>query len=87
MDPVTLGLTSQIELDLEVSRANKEKPAPADTGATLLPASETTARKEAEVAAAAADADQKPGGDLDVSAVFAKLKQIGGKGDKDEDEK
>ena len=86
MDPVTLGLTSQIELDLEVSRANKEKPTPADTGATLLPASETTARKEAEVAAAAADADQKPGGDLDVSAVFAKLKQIGGKGDKDEDE-
>src|SRR6201993_628237 len=49
MDPVTLGLTSQIELDLEVSRANKEKPVPADTGATLLPASETTARKEAEV--------------------------------------
>jgi hypothetical protein len=86
MDPVTLGLTSQIELDLEVSRANKEKPTPADTGATLLPASETTARKEAEVAAAAADADQKPGGDLDVSAVFAKLKQIGGKGDKNEDE-
>src|SRR4029077_8362778 len=79
MDPVTLGLASQIDLDLEVSRANKEKPLPTDTGATLLPASETTARKEAEVAAAAADAEQKPGGDLDVSAVFAKLKQLGGK--------
>ena len=49
MDPVTLGLASQIDLDLEVSRANKEKPAPVDTGATLLPAAETTARKEAEV--------------------------------------
>ena len=38
MDPVTLGLATQTDLDLEVSRANKEKPAPADTGATLLPA-------------------------------------------------
>ena len=53
MDPVTLGLASQTDLDLEVQRANKEKPAPVDTGATLLPAAETTARKEAEVAAAA----------------------------------
>ena len=60
MDPVTLGLCSQIDLDLEVQRANKEKPAPVDTGATLLPAAETTARKEAEVAAAA-EAEQKPG--------------------------
>ena len=84
MDPVTLGLCSQIDLDFEVNRANKEKPAPVDTGATLLPASETTARKEAEVAAAA-EAQQKPGGDLDVSAVFAKLKQLGGKDEKEEE--
>jgi uncharacterized protein len=81
MDPVTLGLCSQTDLDFEVNRANKEKPAPVDAGATLLPAAETTARKEAEVAAAA-EANQKPGGDLDVGAVFAKLKQLGGKGDK-----
>jgi uncharacterized protein len=81
MDPVTLGLASQIDLDLEVQRANKEKPAPADTGATLLPAAETTARKEAEAAAAAEAAQSKPGGDLDVSAVFAKLKELG-KGEK-----
>jgi hypothetical protein len=85
LDPVTLGLCSQTDLDLEVQRANKEKPAPADTGATLLPAAETTAKKEAEVAAAAAEAEQKPGGDIDVSAVFAKLKQLGGK-DKAEEE-
>jgi len=81
MDPVTLGLCSQTDLDFEVNRANKEKPAPVDTGATLLPAAETTAKKEAEVAATqAAEAEKKPGGtDLDVSAVFAKLKQLGGK--------
>jgi hypothetical protein len=83
MDPVTLGLASQIDLDLEVQRANKEKPAPVDTGATLLPAAETTARKEAEVAAAAET--EKKSGEMDVSAVFAKLKQLGGKGDKEKE--
>ena len=82
MDPVTLGLCSQIDLDFEVNRANKEKPAPAATGATLLPAAETTARKEAEVAAA--EAEKKPAGELDVNAVFAKLKQLGGKSQKEE---
>jgi hypothetical protein len=81
MDPVTLGLASQIDLDLEVARANKEKPAPADTGATLLPAAETTARKETEVATTA-EPEKKPA-ELDVSAVFAKLKQLGGKSEKD----
>ena len=45
MDPVTLGLCSQIDLDLEVHRAAKEKPVDATAqGATLLPASETTIR-------------------------------------------
>ena len=83
MDPVTLGLCTQTDLDFEVNRANKEKPLPIDSGATLLPAAETTARKEAEVAAAAQS--QRPGGELDVGAVFAKLKQIGGKAEKEED--
>jgi hypothetical protein len=74
MDPVTLGLCSQIELDFEVQRAAKEKPI--DTaygGATLLPASETT-RKEPEFAPS-----EKQQDDLNVDAVFAKLKTIGGK--------
>ena len=75
---MTLGLCSQIDLDLEVSRANKEKPVPVETGATLLPASETTARKEAEEAAAAEREADKPAGEIDVGAVFAKLKQLGG---------
>src|SRR5205085_10182302 len=35
MDPVTLGLCSQIQLDLEVARAAKEKPAQPDQGVTL----------------------------------------------------
>jgi hypothetical protein len=87
MDPVTLGLASQIDLDLEVQRANKEKPVAADTGATLLPAAETTARKEAEAAAAAEAAQQTPGGGLDVNAVFAKLKGIGSKAEQDGSEK
>jgi hypothetical protein len=81
LDPVTLGLCSQIDLDLEVSRASKDKPAEAEThSATLLPASETTARREAEAAAAEAEKPKE----LNVDAVFAKLKQIGGKGDDSE---
>ena len=85
MDPVTLGLASQTDLDMEVQRANKEKPLPADTGATLLPASETTARQEAEADAPISPAEEKRKTDLDVSAVLAKLKQLGGK-DKSEEE-
>jgi uncharacterized protein len=79
MDPVTLGLASQIDLDLEVQRAAKEKPIPIEQqGATLLPAAVTTApQPEHETADA-----EKPAEELDVKAVFAKLKQIGGKGDK-----
>ena len=44
LDPVTLGLCSQIDLDLQVAKAAKEKPAPSETErVTLLPASVTTA--------------------------------------------
>jgi hypothetical protein len=80
MDPVTLGLCSQIELDFEVQRAAKEKPVPAAYGgATLLPASETT-KKEPEF-----EPSEKQQDDLNVDAVFAKLKTIGGKKQDDED--
>jgi hypothetical protein len=82
MDPVTLGLCSQIDLDFEVQRASKEKPAPAEASVTLLPASATTTPREEEKAAA--DAAAQPKEELDVNAVFAKLKQLGGKSeDKD----
>src|SRR5271166_4663454 len=75
LDPVTLGLCSQIDLDLEVQRAAKEKPVPIEEpGATLLPASVTTAPKEEPEP----EAEKKPGEELNVEAVFAKLKQLGG---------
>jgi len=76
LDPVTLGLCSQIDLDLEVQRAAKEKPVPVESqGATLLPASVTTAPKDEPEEPVAA----KKTADLNVEAVFAKLKQLGGK--------
>src|SRR3954464_14809959 len=81
LDPVTLGLCSQIDLDLEVGRAAKEKPAPVESGATLLPAAVTTAPQPVEETVPVGG---KPKDDMDVSAVFAKLKQLSGKNeDKD----
>src|SRR3974390_1175276 len=81
MDPVTLGLCSQIDLDFEVHRAAKEKPVEPDQGATLLPAEVTTLRPAAE-----AEPAKKPSEELNVEAVFAKLKQIGGKSDSEGEE-
>jgi hypothetical protein len=76
MDPVTLGLCSQIDLDLEVQRAAKEKPteSEADRGPTLLPAAATTTEPPA-----APEPEEKKE-ELDVETVFARLKQLGGKG-------
>jgi hypothetical protein len=82
MDPVTLGLCSQIQLDFEVARAAKEKPVVAEQGVTLLPAEVTTQK-----APTPAEPAKKPGGDLDVQAVFAKLKQLGGKAEEKEEDK
>lgn len=76
LDPVTLGLCSQLDLDLEVQRAAKEKPAEADHGATLLPAETTTAPEPVAE-------NRKPAEELNVQAVFAKLKQLGGKGEQE----
>jgi hypothetical protein len=73
LDPVTLGLCSQLDLDFEVSRAAKEKPAAPESGVTLLPAEVTTAPDES------APPPKKPAEELNVDAVFAKLKQLGGK--------
>jgi len=83
MDPVTLGLCSQIDLDLEVQRAAKEKPLPPETGATLLPAAETTAPPPPEPEP---EPPKKPAEELNVEAVFAKLKQLGGEKAESENE-
>jgi hypothetical protein len=90
MDPVTLGLCSQIDLDFEVQRAAKDRPhvEPQDAGGTLLPAEVSTA--------AAADEYEDPfanrppsrperEADIDVNSVFAKLKQLKRTDDEDEE--
>jgi hypothetical protein len=82
MDPVTLGLCSQIDLDFEVGRAAKDKPQaqPAESGQTLLPAEVTTAAPEPAAADfAAMEPPRRPGAPqekIDVDSVFAKLKQL-----------
>ena len=71
MDPVTLGLCSQIDLDLEVSRASKGRdPSAAPTGDTLLPASVTEKMAVEEAPAYEDDVE------LDSSKVFAKLSSL-----------
>ena len=48
LDPVTLGLCSQIDLDFEVNRAAKDRPkVEEDAGQTLVPAEVTTAKSNA----------------------------------------
>ncbi len=73
MDPVTLGLCSQIDLDFEVEKAAKNAPPQeAPEGATLLPASETTAAALAQATAEESPADEE----READAVFAKLKSM-----------
>ena len=58
--------------------SSKEKPVPVEAqGATLLPASVTTAPKEEPEP----EETEKKSQELNVEAVFAKLKQLGGKGE------
>jgi hypothetical protein len=88
-DPVTLGLCSQIDLDLEVKRASKgtAQPDDADTGTMLLTAEEALAEgrvrhgQEDELAEEAAPAPmRRPEAEeeLDADSVFAKLKSLKG---------
>ncbi len=84
LDPVTLGLCSQIDLDFEVEKAAKTMPhhVPAQPeGATLLPASETIAPREAP-APAAREVEREA--EREADAVFAKLKSMKGR-DEDDD--
>ena len=78
MDPVTLGLCSQIDLDLEVEKASKGRPLPtaAELGATLQSASET------ENTGFSYDREEEK--EIDANAVFAKLQSL--KSDRPSDE-
>jgi hypothetical protein len=81
MDPVTLGLCSQMDLDVEVNRAAKDRPATAaePQGQTLIPAEITTARAPstpAEVFGETSPRADRDEDDIDVDSVFSKLKSL-----------
>src|SRR5215210_3481009 len=80
MDPVTLGLCSQIDLDFEVQRAAKDRPhveQPEPAGQTLMPAEVSTARApEPEPFADRSRPTRPAEEEIDVNSVFAKLKQL-----------
>ncbi len=78
MDPVTLGLCSQIDLDLEVQRASRGKEPEAPAGDTLLPASVT--ERLTPPAPKPRDEDEE----LDADKVFAKLSSLKGRTDDEE---
>jgi hypothetical protein len=88
MDPVTLGLCSQIDLDLEVKRASKGSTAPdeEDRGTMLLSAEEALASAGGRAGSAQAAAEQAPRPEqeeeIDADSVFAKLTSL-----KDDSEK
>ena len=82
MDPVTLGLCSQIDLDFEVNRAAKERPkVEEDRSQTLVSAEITTARpvrrsrKPARSVRRSDAQAQAVEEKIDVNSVFGKLKE------------
>jgi uncharacterized protein len=75
MDPVSLGICSQIDLDMEVERSAKHRPSNSETGDTLLPAATTQELYKA------ADAEEQ---ELDADKIFAKLSALRGKTDDDD---
>lgn len=85
MDPVTLGLSSQMDLDFEVNRAAKERmPVVEDRSQTLVPAEVTTAEIDVEMdeeervfgESRPMPSDEQPDIDIDVDSVFAKLRDL-----------
>lgn len=84
VDPVTLGLSTQIELDAAVQKAarklereKKKADKAAGISPTLLPASETTAPQHATIAAPEVPAEKDESRkSYDADSVFAKLKDV-----------
>ena len=78
VDPVALGLCSQIDLDFEVQKAAKNRPAEAiEQGDSLLPASETENLPVDDILSRPS-APKEEEEELDADAVFAKLKSLKG---------
>jgi len=75
LDPVTLGLCSQIDLDIEVERASKNRPQAMPEDETLLPASAT---ENLDITESQNDDT------LDADKVFAKLSSL--KNDEEEND-
>jgi hypothetical protein len=77
-DPVTLGLCSQLELDMEVRKAARAAPLPTEPeGARLLSPEETTALRAREQEAEVAERRGEEA-EIDAESVFAKLKSLKG---------
>ena len=83
LDPVTLGLCSQIDLDFEVNRAAKDRPVAAvERGPTLMSAEITTGPREQPQPEASVFADSpqpridEDHSEVDVNSVFSKLKTL-----------
>ncbi|MCP4383365.1 MAG: DUF1013 domain-containing protein [Hyphomicrobiales bacterium] len=79
LDPVTLGLCAQMDLDMEVEKAAKLSPteqAPAPEGATLLPAAETVKPPTPFETPEPPPVDTREEADIEADAVFAKLKSM-----------
>ncbi|MDR3494588.1 MAG: DUF1013 domain-containing protein [Ancalomicrobiaceae bacterium] len=85
MDPVTLGLCSQLDLDLEVERAAKGLPKreEGDPGAAiLLSVNETTSAP----ALSSFNHEEEAEPELDADKIFAKLKAMQAPADNDDDD-
>lgn len=80
-DPVTLGLCSQLELDMEVEKAAKNAPQPmaGEPTETLMPVEDTTS-EDAIAAAFSFDPStpvkREEDEEIDADAVFAKLNSL-----------
>jgi hypothetical protein len=84
MDPVTLGLCSQIDLDFEVNRAAKDRPAQVeDHGQRLVPAEVTTSVRHEpstteDVFGKSTPQPVEEEDHFDADRVFGRMKDLGG---------
>jgi hypothetical protein len=79
VDPVSLGLCTQIDLDFEVGRAAKSRPQP-EIGATLLTPDQSLAPEPVEEVSV----EDRPQSSFNADTVFAKLKQLKREDDEDD---